>query len=89
MVEKIITKEILPEIAPEGKKDELVQQSYNQQHPADARPGHFIILGEELEFGGACGDTPKEYERLLQVGPRARKNPDPRKRSAKSRFQDY
>jgi hypothetical protein len=51
------------------QKDELIELSPNQQSPRDARPEDFEPESEELEFSGACGDTQREYQELLKVGP--------------------
>jgi hypothetical protein len=57
------------------QKDELIELSPNQQSPRDARPEDFQVEGEQIEFGGACGDSQREYNELLKVGPKARKDP--------------
>jgi hypothetical protein len=57
------------------EKDELIQLSANQQAPRDARPEDFEVESEQIEFGGACGDNQREYNELLKVGPKARKDP--------------
>jgi hypothetical protein len=56
-------------------KDELISLSPNQQSPSLALPEDFKAESEELEFGGACGDSQREYNELLKVGPKARKDP--------------
>jgi hypothetical protein len=77
---KILQKEKrLPDKAPRQGKNDLLVQSHNQANPRDARPEDFEPITEELEFSGACGNTPAEYKKLLEVGPRARKDPDLRK----------
>jgi hypothetical protein len=80
MPTKILDKEKrLPEKAPRQGKNDVVVQSHNQANPRDAKPEDFQPISEELEFSGQCGDSEKEYAELLKAGPRARKNPDPRK----------
>ena len=56
-------------------KDELIELSPNQQSPRDANPTDFEPESEQVEFGGACGDNQREYNELLRVGPRGRKDP--------------
>jgi hypothetical protein len=56
-------------------KDQLIKLSPNQLSPRDTRPEDFEIESEELEFGGACGGTPREYNELLKEGPKGRKDP--------------
>jgi hypothetical protein len=57
------------------QKDRLIELSPNQQTPGDAKPTDFEPQTEEIEFGGACGDTPREYRELLKEGAKARKDP--------------
>jgi hypothetical protein len=57
------------------QKDELIELSPNQQSPRNARPEDFEAESEQIEFSGACGDTPREYRELLKEGPKARKDP--------------
>jgi hypothetical protein len=56
-------------------KDQLIKLSPNQQSPRNARPEDFQAESEQVEFGGACGDSQREYNELLKVGPAARKDP--------------
>jgi len=58
-------------------KDQLIELSPNQLSPRDTRPEDFQAESDELEFGGACGDSQREYNELLKVGPKARKDPRP------------
>ena len=57
------------------QKDQLLELSPNQESPRDAKPTDFEPQTEEIEFGGACGDTQREYRELLKEGPKARKDP--------------
>jgi hypothetical protein len=50
------------------RKDELIKLSHNRQTPGDARPEDFEPESEQLEFSGACGDSHREYNELLQGG---------------------
>jgi len=47
----------------DGKDHKKIELSWQQLTPGDAKPEDFVPISEELEFGGACGDTPEEYER--------------------------
>jgi hypothetical protein len=57
------------------QKDQLLELSPNQESPRDARPEDFEPESEQIEFGGACGDSQREYQELLKQGPKARKDP--------------
>ena len=56
-------------------KDELIKLTANQESPRDAKPTDFEPESEQIEFGGACGDSQREYNELLKVGRRGRKDP--------------
>jgi hypothetical protein len=58
-----------------NQKDEVIELSPNQLSPRNARPEDFQAESEQVEFGGACGDSQQEYRALLRVGPAARKDP--------------
>src|SRR5579859_4150128 len=55
-----------------NQKNELVTQTPEQRSPGLARPEDFVIENEQLAHGGQCGETKREYNALLKVGPKSR-----------------
>ena len=74
---EVVRNENLPERSRKGQgKNELFELSHCQQNPRDTKPTDFQITNEDaLEFGGACGDSKAEYNRLTKVGEQIRRDP--------------
>jgi hypothetical protein len=45
---------------------EKIELSPSQEGPRLAAPEDFEPISEELEFGGACGDSKSEYRKLTR-----------------------
>ena len=62
-------------------KNEKIELSRNQQNPGLAKPEDFNVVESDdpaylgrLPFHGQCGDTPREYHRLLTEREKNRPN---------------